>query len=417
MCIVIIRVFFVIVSIFLSSEVFSQSDYNELYEVNSIEIQGNGSTKTEALVEILPRELPTKMTNAEIDEYARRVKNLGIFDLVNVKKVDNKLMVEVRRKTTLSPIIALSTGKTLRDTSGVFGLNEYDFLGNGTNLGAKASYNDRNLNFSAWIKEHNYQSNRWTRELEVSKLSSSFRFNDTGSNAWTRNRLGAAFEIVSPFSYDSPLLYEIQLKVYSEDFTNVTVNKRLNSATYIGSLFEVIYDRFKWDDLNPNGFKGAIEVRPGVMSNGEFRGEALAKFIAATPLAEKTSLVMNGDIAIVNSGNVNHSLLIGSQSGVRGLDDSFYRNSALSYLNLEVRHSVEMMNRIFVQPVLFMDTARFLPMDTEGNNQKWINALSTGVGVRVIPTGFTNLLFRADIARLHVPYEDWLFQVGFSQYF
>lgn len=413
----ILKAFFLVASLFLSTEVFSQSEYDDRFEVNSIEIQGNGSTKKEALIEILPRQLPTTMTNAEIVEYSRRIKNLGIFDLVKVSKIDNKLLLEVRRKRTLSPIIGFSTGKTIQDTSAVLGLNEHDFLGDGTKLGGKVGYNDRNLNFMAWIAEHSYRHNRWSRELEVYGLSSSFRFNDDEDDAWTRNRLGGFLELVSPFKYDSPLLYEFQVQVYREDYSNVNINKNLESATYFGTLFEVIYDRYSWDDLNPHGFRGVIEMRPGMMTNGEFRGEAVAKFIAATPLAENTSLVMNGKLAAVNSGNVNHSLLIGSQSGVRGLDDSFYRTSALGYLNLEVRHSMEVWERTFIQPVLFVDMARFRPMDSEGNNKAWVNALSTGAGVRLIPTGYTNLLLRADIARLHTPSEDWLFQVGITQYF
>ncbi|OYZ31583.1 MAG: hypothetical protein B7Y30_11780 [Campylobacterales bacterium 16-40-21] len=412
-----LKVFCVVVSLLLSSEAFSQSDYDEVFEVNSIEIQGNGSTKKEALIEILPRQLPTALTNAEIAEYSRRIKNLGIFDFVKVSKVEDKLLLEVRRKATLSPIIGLSTGKTIQDTSAVLGVNEHDFLGTGTKLGGKIGYNDRNLNFMAWINEHSYRNNRWSRELEVYGLSSSFRFNDDEDDAWTRDRLGGFFELVSPFKYDSPLLYEFQVQVYREDYSNVNSNKNLDSATYFGTLFEVIYDRYSWDDLNPHGFKGAIEMRPGMMTNGDFRGEAAAKFIAATPLAENTSLVMNGKLAAVNSGNVNHSLLIGSQSGVRGLDDSFFRTSALGYLNLEVRHSMEVWERTFIQPVLFVDMARFRPMDMDGNNAGWVNALSTGAGVRVIPTGFTNLLLRADMARLHTPSEDWLFQVGITQYF
>lgn len=413
----ILKVFFVVVSLFLSSEVFSQSEYDEQFEVNSIEIQGNGSTKKEALIEILPRQLPTTMTNAEIAEYSRRIKNLGIFDLVKVSKIDNKLLLEVRRKATLSPIIGLSTGKTIQDTSAVLGLNEHDFLGDGTKLGGKVGYNDRNLNFMAWIDEHSYRNNRWSRELEIYGLSSSFRFNNDKDDAWTRDRLGGFLELVSPFKYDSPILYEFQVQVYREDYSHVNINKNLNSATYLGTLLEVIYDQYSWDDLNPHGLKGAIEIRPGMMTNGDFRGEAVAKFIAATPLAENTSLVMNGKLAAVNSGNVNHSLLIGSQSGVRGLDDSFYRTSALGYLNLEVRHSMEVWERTFIQPILFVDVARFRPMDMDGNNEGWINALSTGTGVRVIPTGFTNLLLRADVARLHTPSEDWLFQIGITQYF
>jgi outer membrane protein assembly factor BamA len=269
-----------------ANEVFSAIDHNQSIEITSIEIQGNESTKKETLIEILPRELPAQMTHAEISEYSRRIKNLGIFEYVSVVKQRNTLLVNLRRKTTLSPIIDLTTGKSLEDTSAKFGLNEYDFLGTATKLGAQASYDDRNLNFQAWIAEHDYRNNRWARELEVYKLSSSFRF-DESKDEWKRHRLGAAFEIVSPFRYDSPLLYEFQVQVYKETYSDDTTDKNQESAIYYGGLFEVIYDRYSWNDLHPDGFKGVVEMRPGQMDNGELRAEAVAKFIAATPVAKK----------------------------------------------------------------------------------------------------------------------------------
>ena len=134
-------------------------------------------------------------------------------------------------------------------------------------------------------------------------------------------------------------------------------------------------------------------------------------------LAKKTSLVTNCKTAVVNPGNANHSLLIGSKDGVRGLDDSLYRTSALGYINLEARHSIKAWEKIYIQPTLFLDAARFRPMDSNGNNQAWTNALSTGVGLRIIPTGYTNLLFRADLARLHTPSDEWFLQFGLTQYF
>lgn len=399
-----------------ANELFSATDYNESIEITSIEIQGNESTKKETLIKILPRELPTHMTNAEITEFRRRVKNLGIFEYVSVMKYGNTLQVNLRRKATLSPIIDLTTGKSLEDTSAKFGLNEYDFLGTATKLGAQASYDDRNLNFEAWITEHDYRNDRWAREFEVFRLSSSFRFGD-GVDAWKRHRTGAAFEIVSPFKYDSPLLYEFQLKVYKETFSDEKVNKNPEEAVYYGGLFEVIYDRYSWHDLYPHGFKGVVELRPGKMDNGETRNEAVTKFIAATPLAKKTTLMVNTKAAVVNSGNVNHSLLIGSKHGVRGLDDSLYRTSAMGYMNFEVRHAIEAWEKVYIQPTAFLDAARFRPMDIDGNNQEWEHAVSTGVGVRVIPTKYTNLLFRADLARLHTPTDEWFLQFGLTQYF
>ena len=76
-------VFFVLA---LTSDSFAIEISNDQFEVTEIEFEGNGKTKIESLIEILPRNLPTKMSYAEIAEYSRRIKNLGIFESVNISK-------------------------------------------------------------------------------------------------------------------------------------------------------------------------------------------------------------------------------------------------------------------------------------------------------------------------------------------
>jgi len=400
-----------------NEEASSQVDSIGSFLVETIEIQGLEKTKKITLIEILPRELPTTLTNEELTEYQRRIKNLGIFDKVSVEKREKGLLVKVRSKNTYSPIIALSTGKTSKDTSATLGLNQYDFLGTATKLGGEVSYSDRSLNFAAWVTEHLYRHHRWAREVEVYKLGSDFRFNEQPQTKWKRNRIGGAVEWISPFKYDSPLLYEFQLQVYREYFTNSSNQSSLKSSIYYGGLFEIIYDKYFWDDLHPHGFKGVVEFRPGAMDDGRFRGEFVAKFIGATRLLEKNTLVLNGRFAAVNEGDINHSLLIGSKSGVRGLDDSLYRTSTMGYLNIESRHSLTIFDRTYFQPVLFLDAASFRPMNTNGDSTRWVQALSTGTGFRVVPTGYTNLLLRLDLARVHQPTEEWFVQFAIKQYF
>ncbi len=134
-------------------------------------------------------------------------------------------------------------------------------------------------------------------------------------------------------------------------------------------------------------------------------------------LGPKTVLKIAGHVAIVNPGDPNHSLLLGSQQGVRGLSDSLYRNFAHAFTNIELRHAFQLARRWFLQPALFTDAAAFQPMNARGDRERWIAGLNTGGGLRLIPTALVNVLLRVDAAWLHLPEPGWLIQGGISQYF
>jgi hypothetical protein len=78
---------------------------------------------------------------------------------------------------------------------------------------------------------------------------------------------------------------------------------------------------------------------------------------------------------------------------------------------------VKIAKRWALQGVLFADAAAFEPMDAHGVPTEWNAAVSTGAGIRVIPTFLTQLLLRLDGSRLYAPEERWFFQFGVTQYF
>lgn len=380
-----------------------------------IEFEGLEATKQATLEDLLPRALPAEISDDELREFSRRVKNLGLFDQVTTSEEGSKIKVVLKHKSTLSPIVSFSSGKTLEDSSATFGLVDYDGFGRATRVGAKIAYAERGINFAAWIDEHTYSPNSWAQEIEVYRTSSGFRFQD-GSTSWSRNRLGGFLEWVTPFKYGSRVIYEIQPSIYYENFSN-TNGQNPRDGYYFGSLFEVIYDAYKWDDLAPHGYKAVLELRPGYFTDGSFRGEMRGKFSAAHSFSDRTAFTMFLNSNIVNSGNVNHSILIGSQQGVRGLPDSLYRCSFVNYGNFELRHSIGIAPRLFLQPTLFADAAVFQPMNSGGSVESWVQAISTGAGLRIVPTGLTQLLARLDVAKLHLPNDAWMVQFGITQYF
>ena len=56
-------------------------------------------------------------------------------------------------------------------------------------------------------------------------------------------------------------------------------------------------------------------------------------------------------------------------------------------------------------------------MDARGRATSWLGAISTGAGLRIVPTFLTQIVGRVDLARLHAPEERWFLQIGVTQYF
>jgi hypothetical protein len=385
------------------------------YPVDELSIEGLEPTEPVTVDELLPRPLPTTMTGTEILELARRIKNLALFDRVEVEPVGRTLHIRLDHKASISPIFDLSTGKTLRDSKTTVGAVHNDIDGHATRLGVKASYSERGLNFSLWLFQHPYRPRRWTGEYEVYYQGSGFRFEGEDTE-WHRNRFGGEVELLSPFAYGQHFRYEFQINAYRE---TLSVREGLvpPDGTYVGTASEFIYDRYTWNDLTPSGFRSVLELRPGVfVGPDQARHEVRAKTIAAAKLAESTALVAFTSASAVNLGNPNHAALLGSVLGVRGLPDSLYRNHIQAFANVELRQALPLGKRWFLQGVAFTDVAGFLPMNARGEAASWLFGWSTGMGLRVLPTALVDTLLRLDAARLHYPFGGWLVQFGINQY-
>jgi len=392
-------------------------ELSRVYGVDRLELEGNASTSPSTFHELLPRPLPTTMTGVEIVEFRRRVKNLALFDAVDVEPGGAVLRVRVRHKATISPIVDFSTGKTLSDTKVTLGAIEHDLDGHATRLGGKASYSDRGLNFAVWLHQHPFRPRSWAMETEVYYAGSGFRFEgaDAGTQ-WHRNRLGGEIEALSPSWYGTRFRYEFKLNAYREQLS-ADAGPAPPDGTYLGTSSEFTYDRYTFHDLTPSGFRGIVEVRPGIfVGAAQPRHEVRVKAKGAVALGEYTALVAFASSSLVNSGNPNHSALLGSQVGVRGLPDALYRNQAQSFANVELRHALSLGKRWYLQGVVFADAATFRPMDARGRPTEWLGALSTGAGLRLLPTALVDTLLRVDGSRVHYPFGAWFVQFGINQY-
>jgi hypothetical protein len=396
------------------------------------EVTGLERTKPETLLELLPRPMPATYTPAELRELERRIRNLQLFDDVATSIEGSTLRIAVREKFSITPIVDFSTGKTLADTSLTLGAIENNIGGAGTRLGGYAKYAERSPQFGVWLTEHSYHPRRWQKEVEVFFTGSSFRFDegspyadlagarraDPARAGWERTRLGGELEVKTPYGYGGALRYELVTAFYRERLTNVREPGAPGDGYFVGTASELIWDRLVWNDLVPHGIRITVELRPGIfIGPGEARHEARVEALGGIELGRRTVLAFRGVAEGVNAGNPNHSVLLGSQEGVRGLPDALLRDHAHAYANVEVRHAIELAKRWYLQPVAFVDGATFLPMNRGGTPTRWRGAWATGAGVRLIPTGLVDTVLRVDGSRLFAPSSEWFVQLGIDQYF
>lgn len=391
----------------------------ESVRIDAVDIDGLISTKPDTILGLLPRPVPALFTPSEVAEFERRVRNLSLFDHVQVTHDGHRITVDVQEKVTLAPILNFTSGSTPQDLNATVGLVEYNLFGTGTQLGGQFNYSQRGPNVDLWLSEHVFRPDRWAKELKASYNVNGMRFSDSTSS-WTRNRIGGEIELKGPYTYDSPLRYEVVLKAYREEVRDVIDSSSgPPNGTYVGLIPEVTWDKYHWHDLVPRGYRIALELRPGYFFGAnQQRHEGRLRYLQGIPLGSSSVIMINGVAeAVNNSGNPNHSVLIGSIAGVRGLSDNLYRSVAQAYTNLELRHAIQVAPRWALQGVVFSDAGTFQSFEATGTLRSWLGAVNVGAGIRIIPTFLSNTLLRIDAAHLFAPSPNSLVQFGVTQYF
>ena len=391
---------------------------SETVSIETVRIEGLIHTEQETILRLLPRSLPAEFTRAEVEEFERRVRNLSLFDRVQVTRAGQNVTVDVQEKITLAPILNFTSGTSVKDLNATVGLVEYNLFGTGTQLGGQFNYSQRGPNVDLWLSQHAYEPGRWAKEIKGSYNVNGIRFADSAST-WTRNRIGTELELKGPYQYGSPLRYEVLVKVYRELIGDEKGAQRPPDGYYVGVIPEVTWDKYHWHDLMPSGYRITLALRPGFFFGAnQQRHEAELRYLQSIPLASTTVLMINSVAeAVNNAGNPNHSLLIGSIEGVRGLSDNLYRNRAQAYTNLEFRHAIQVAPRWAMQGVLFSDFGTFQSFTEDGKLRDWRGTVNIGAGVRIVPTFLSNTLLRVDVAHLFSPSPNSLIQFGITQYF
>lgn len=384
--------------------------------VETVTLTGAKRTRAATILELLPRSPPAFYSDLELLETERRISNLGIFDQVAVVRSGPQLTIAVREKWTLIPSFDLATGKTPRDLYISLGATEYNVLGTATALSVNAYREQRGWGFNVSLREHESRGHRWAFGSELSKGKIGLRFR-TGEE-WYDDVSELSLWSLSPPIINPHLRLRVFVTYAYHRIEEVTGQLHVPSGHLVQPGIELIWDGMRFHDLVPRGVEVSLGAGPGAfVPEAEARHFVELFFLTALPLARYTVLTTRSVAAVKNRGNANHSALLGSVTGVRGLDDALYRNWVHGYTNIELRQALPLTARLALQAVAFADAGAFQQLTARGGRGGAGGALSAGLGMRVIPTFLTGLLLRVDLARLLVPSRTWFLQFGVSQYF
>ena len=386
--------------------------------VQRVEVSGILRTREATLLDLLPRSPPALYAVGEIEEFERRISNLEIFDSVSVRVDESVLRVEVCEKWSLIPEFDLATGTSFQDTYVMLGLTEYNFLGLAASLGLSVYHEQRGWGFYLIYQEHVYRRKRWAFGGETSYETAEYRFRDGASWVMAQG-LGSLWTTSPPLGSDH-LRLELGMTYMHQKPHEVMAEVRPSDGHVLAGAITFTVDDYVWHDLAPRGFLLNLTFRPGLFveaSGVQQRLRGDLEGVASLRLSRYTALMTRIVGGIVNLGNANNSLLIGSAEGVRGLEDAWYFTWAQTFANVELRQAIPLGGRWALQAVLFADTGVFERIDSHGQRDLAHFAFSGGGGIRIVPTWLSGLVPRFDVARLMTPTRTVFYQFGVSQYF
>ncbi|MGC4088109.1 MAG: hypothetical protein QM756_09460 [Polyangiaceae bacterium] len=391
---------------------------HEAEHVDSIVIVGNQRTRDETVLELLPRRPPTRLSEAELGEFRRRLDNLAIFDAVTLERRGRTLRVGVREKWTLIPSLEFASGSSIEDTYALLGVTDFSFLGTGNQLMVAAARAQRGYFATIEYREHVFRRTRWALDAALSGGRQVLRFDD--GSEWATASAGLAIGASSPPWPFQSGNYHVGAYYQVDRVTPLSGEVRAPDAHGFGSNVTFSWNGYQWADLVPRGAFAGLTAGAGI-----FTGETVPQarhllqleLQGALPLAKHRVLMSRMQAGLTTRGNANFSQELGSIMGVRGLRDTFYRNWAQAFCNVELRRALPLAERWALQLVLFGDTALFEQIDARGQRGAASSALSAGGGIRLVPTWLASSVLRVDGSYLFTQQTGAFLQLGLNQYF
>ena len=388
-------------------------------EVMDVVVSGPTRLNHDVVLELLPREPPACYSDEEIGELERRLWSLAIFDDVRVERARGHLLLSLREKWTLIPGADLATGDSLEDSFFLLSVTESNLFARAQSVQLYGFYAERSFGGEIFWFEHESAARRITFEGQARYYGSAILFEHTDVS-WEYRRTAGRFGARLPFSYGSQWRFALLAGGYHEASTGELPGELSDEGGAAELGLRITWDAYEWHDLAPHGARVSLELIPGLFFTSddvEHRHSALLKPIFSLRFTDTIALMLNTAVEAVNPGHPNHSMLIGTLRGVRGLPDNTLHNTAQAFANLELRFASALARRWYLQGVGFVDAGSYYGMNEAGETGSIKGALSTGIGLRIIPTWLAGIVARADVGSLLVPKEDWFVTFGISQYF
>ncbi len=382
-------------------------------------VEGARRTRVGVIEELLPRPPPDCYSADEISELERRLWGLEIFDDVAVEAREAELVVRLREKWTLIPNVELSAGTSLKDSFAQVSVTESNFLGRAQKLALLGYYAQRNFGGEIVWGEHENAARRFTLEASGG-YSGSDVFFEKSASAWTYTSAYLFLGMRTPFSYGRHWQLAFFAMGYHERSEGDIPQGLARDGGVLGAQFKPSWDVYEWHDVAPRGVKWTTTLQgAGFGGDGRLRNRSgmSSQGVFAIRMNENVALMINAVVEAVVPGHPNHSYIFGNLRGVRALPDNLYRTAAQAFTNIEWRFAARLASRWYLQGAALLDAGTYAPMNERGKVEPFTGAISTGVGLRVIPTFLSGVVPRLDVGKVLFPSEYWYGTFGLAQYF
>lgn len=375
--------------------------------IEEVRTEGLYRTDSDVVLRELTFEVPGPATPEDIEESLQRLRNLGIFRVVEHRiegEDQNVLVIRVDEKWTLLPIFSLQSGGRLNSL--ILGGFDANAFGRFLQVGGRYQRLGDTNSFVFWLYDPRFLGQRQFGGIDL----------------WWANRIRTLYSEGGELEGGYLRLRQLARLFYE---------KELSDDLFVGGGLTFQRDTFSYDLITDEvralqTGSGLPEDTLAVFASGSVRVGRMDidnYLVEGTRFVQSLSLTMPGSsfssiesgsqvtsfirlpyrqnigarfgLSFTSATELEQQFFIGGFDTIRGYLDSRFRGSSVWYSNLEYRISSLDYRWLALQHIAFVDAAGVSDrVRTLGN----LSGASTGVGLRIMVPKIYSVVIRVDYA-------------------
>lgn len=370
--------------------------------VESLEIKGLFRTEEEVVKRELTFEIPGQAEVAEIEEFVQRLRNLGIFRIVNYTLVDRHLVVEVDEKWTILPMFSIQSGGRL--SSLLIGAFDANLAGKYMELGGRYLRLGDTNSFALWLYDQRFLNQRSLGGVDLwwsNRLRTLYSKDGELEGGYLRLRKLARFLYSKEFNRDFELggSLAVQNDTFSRELLGPSVlelNSPLPEDTF-GLLMTgtLRLGRLDIDNYIVEGSRFSQSLTVALPGSSFTAFESTSQFSQYIRFPWRQNIAWRLGYAFTTSDEIEQGFFIGGFDTVRGYLDSRFRGTHAWYANAEYRIGSLDYKWLALQHTAFVDGTG---VSDDFRTSLRLSGASAGFGLRIMVPKVYSVVARVDYA-------------------